>query len=131
MHPTTKLFIEALEKLQAGNIIDHKNGICDNVVYHTCRANGSIVIGHDQSENIVGHLAKSWDKFSGYKGFPIPSGDDLPPEEYYMYNPLWEGEQLEYRLSLIQHILNNKEELDRLIIEELDRLIIEQLEGDN
>lgn len=53
----------------------------------------------------------TWEHFSGDKTFPVPSGDPkMTPDEYYldldpMDSNLWKRRQLEYRISLANHIL--------------------------
>ena len=91
------------EKALSGEITCLTMGICGN---------WSEESGLDEfSYILVETFSPSWDKFSGDPSIPVV-GD-------YFSSKLWEGEQLELRLSLIDHILKRLEEVDQ---EWLDKL---------
>lgn len=85
-----------------GNIFWISHGICSNwgdKLEFSCLA-----------YDIVGDLADGWEHHSGLKHQPIAG---------YGWQNNWEGEQLELRLSLIDHILKRLEEAGQ---EWLDKL---------
>ena len=53
----------------------------------------------------------TWPDWTGSLVFPVPSGSEkLTPKERYYQKNLWEGEQLDYRISLMKHVLCKMEE---------------------
>lgn len=85
-----------------GNIVWISHGICSNW--------GDKLDFNGLAYDIVEDLADGWEHHSGIKHQPIAG--------YGWYNN-WEGEQLELRLSLIDHILKRLEEASQ---EWLDKL---------
>ena len=87
----------------SGNIKETTAGICLNWTDELgCDSFGYV---------LVEQLAPSWEHYSGEM--------DLPIVGCYARDKLWEGEQLELRLSLIDHILKQLEEASQ---EWLDKL---------
>lgn len=87
----------------SGNIKETTAGICLNWTDELgCDAFGCV---------LVEQLAPSWEHYSGEM--------DLPIVGCYITDKLWEGEQLNLRLSLIDHILKRLEEVSQ---EWLDKL---------
>lgn len=64
--------------------------------------------------NFIRNSAKSWKHHSGWNSFPIPTKDyDNACIGYNEIKDLWEGEQLDLRLDLMRHLV---EEINKLII---------------
>ena len=90
--------IELLEEgLSTGAIPQACFGLCYNISYFW---------GEDTDMTELHHHFQTWKSFSGCIEFPVPGGVNA-----YMNGGLWEGEQLAYRLYLIDHI---KKEITRL-----------------
>lgn len=69
---------------------------------------------------LVNNISPTWKEYSGEVGRPIKG--------YFLSKNLWEGEQLELRLSLIDHILKflevvDQQWLDKLYSERFDDLV--------
>ena len=55
----------------------------------------------------------TWEHYSGEKGFPVFDATDeeeeTPQNQFFSLSDLWVGKQLELRLSLCKHIINQLE----------------------
>lgn len=128
MHTATELFIKALKELKTDItndcIAETGAGICSNIekIYHYHINYNFTGITYRELKGldiieVVSLMAMGWEHWSGVDSFPIKSSDsDLTAEGYYWYvENLWIGEQLLYRLSLIDYMLNNTDKLDQII----------------
>lgn len=68
--------------------------------YGICK-NWKRLMEDDVSYFLVRHLAQDWEYHNGFTEYPVPDNEDFG---------LWEGVNLEMRLSLIDHILKCLEE---------------------
>ena len=104
------LLLNAIEEMLKGNI-DKTNAICENLdvltTYHR--------IGYRS----VKILSKTWEHYSGEEGYPV-SGEFVW-DKINWDNPelWWTGEQLELRMSLLEHI---KSEVLKLSNEEFEEM---------
>lgn len=90
---------EALQELKRGNIQDRNYGICYSLY----------TLGIKQCDSIkFDVLAKRWAKYSGNYTYPIPGGCE-GFHQAQRNSCLWEGEQLELRMELIQFCLDELE----------------------
>lgn len=83
------------EQAVAGDIDSPEYGICFNLYELT--GEGSL------SYDFVGDNCEDWEHFSGEIDYPIKD---------YCAGNLWEGEQLELRLSLLNHLITKAKSLD-------------------
>ena len=66
--------LEALKKLQAGDIKDRMNGICDNIAPLIKKASDSKeYVSAAAVKEIIQPIFEKWDYFSGYTEYPVPS----------------------------------------------------------
>jgi len=105
------LLLGAVQELLNGNIQYHSMGICSNICYITELDD----VGFIAMEK----FAHTWKNYSGDTGFPISGYLD------YVNSPnKWTGEQLELRMSLLEHI---KSELLKLTDEEVEEMFGDEL----
>ncbi len=98
----TMPLLEALKTLRnmavSGNVPFALTGICNNLwrlsACEDCEMKA---------------LFSNWHLDSGYSGFPIPGGHDFYLDTKNIHRNLWQGDQLNYRLSLINHMINKIE----------------------
>ena len=104
------LLLNAIEEMLNGNI-DRTQAICENLDVLTMR----LRIGY-QSVKI---FSKTWEHCSGEEGYPV-SGE-IVWDKINWDNPemWWTGEQLELRMSLLEHI---KSEVLKLSNEEFEEM---------
>lgn len=96
-----EIIIEACKHLLENGPYEVIDGICENIDSYLF-FNDIDMFAPNLEEQF-----KSWEHFSGRTVFPVPSSDPtLSPQEFYqLSNNLWWGEQLEYRISLLNHII--------------------------
>ena len=90
-----ELLLNAIEDLLAGDINDNYT-LCDNI----CKKVNDSWLGY----KTVKEFSKSWEHYSGEERYPV-SGEEVWEEG--LYNDTlfwWTGEQLELRISLLEHI---------------------------
>lgn len=80
--------LDIKEQAIRGCVYDPHYGICYNLA--------SITGDVDTSYDFVVYNCRDWEHFSGNAAFPV---------KYNHKDGLWEGEQLELRLSLIDHLI--------------------------
>lgn len=83
------------EKAVTGSVVYPNYGICSNLY--------SLTDSDDLSYNLVRDNCEDWKYFSGDVNYPI--------KDYHL-GDLWEGEKLELRLSLIDHLIIKAKELE-------------------
>ena len=90
-----ELLLNAIEDLLAGKV-DRSCALCENV----CKKVNSFDLGY----HAVKKFSPSWEHYSGEESYPV-SGEAVWDEGLYD-DPLfwWTGEQLELRMSLLEHI---------------------------
>lgn len=77
------------------------NGSVRKPVFGICYNLSELMGGCDSSYDFVAVSCSDWEFFSGCY---------LNPIDGYVDKPLWEGEQLELRLSLLDHLINKAKE---------------------
>jgi len=87
-------------------------GIC----YWLYRNKVVLKLDECESERVVSLVCETWEHYSGNVHYPVPSADgNIYPHVFYMEasnnGNLWTGKQLEYRKSLIKHIITNWEQI--------------------
>jgi len=89
--------LEALEWLYNNHASLHSDsfGICTNITNSLEQQSGVYISGSD----LVAQYCNDWEHHSGNNYYPIPGGF-----EAYWEGSRWEGEQLAYRLDLLQHL---------------------------
>ena len=104
------LLLNAIEDMLKGNI-DKTNAICENLDILT----GESTLAYRS----VKILSKTWEHYSGEEGYPV-SGESVW-DKINWTNPhlWWTGEQLELRMSLLEHI---KTEVLKLSNEEFEEM---------
>ena len=102
----TKSVIELLRDMLENGPTDPDFGICYNLTKATSAKYRSARTGVN-GYNIVIEHSPSWGFYSGDENYPVVY-QELP---YPKIAPLWEGEQLVLRQSLIKHIISKLEEL--------------------
>lgn len=88
-----ELLEEFLTKFVAGDmtVINYKSmGLCSNSGWYGVRS----------CEELIEILAAGWEHHSGNPCFPVPE------EDYHLCESKYEGQALEYRLSLAQYLLD-------------------------
>ena len=85
--------LQIKEDAKIGDIKKHIFGIC-SILSNISGSNGYLFVNSNCSD---------WEYFSGDLHYPV-SGKDIWIKHAYK-NSLWEGEQLDLRLSLIDHLL--------------------------
>lgn len=95
--------LKFLSNLNAETTAKLDVGVC----YNLCHVYGTTTEEYGQFKN----LCTRWPSYSGLIDFPISStnGAEQPADYYLMNDNLWEGRQLEQRLSLINFIINHWE----------------------
>lgn len=96
-----EIIIEACNYLLENGPYDVQDGICENIDSYL------FFNDRDMFSPTLEEQFKSWEHFSGKTIFPVPSSDPkLSPQGFYqLADNLWVGEQLEYRVSLLNHII--------------------------
>ena len=97
-----KTIVDELKRIRTGAIggvgITTFTGICGNVGFQV------FDIWDDHKDEFF----MSWEHYSGNISFPIPVTDEDEYEDaedqYYGYE-IWEGKQLEMRISLLDHLI--------------------------
>ena len=90
-----ELLLNAIEDLLAGDINDN-HALCENI----CQKTDKFCLGY----KVVSKFSKTWEHDSGEDGYPV-SGLQEWNRCYYTDKTLWwTGEQLELRMSLLEHI---------------------------
>lgn len=104
------LLLNAIEVMLNGNI-DKTNAICENLDVLTMR--------HQYGYQSVKIFSKTWKHYSGEECYPV-SGEFVW-DKINWDNPelWWTGEQLELRMSLLEHI---KSEVLKLSNEEFEEM---------
>ena len=104
------LLLNAIEDMLNGSI-DKTNAICENLDSLTFRARIAYLC--------VKEFSKTWEYYSGEEGYPV-SGEFVW-DTINFDNPelWWTGEQLELRMSLLEHI---KSEVLKLSNEEFEEM---------
>lgn len=86
-------------KAVAGEYRSYFGGVC-------CRLRGELAgRGNVCVDDLVEVGLADWPLNSGERGFPVPGGSSV----YFDGTPRWSGEMLEYRLSLIDHLIGKLE----------------------
>ena len=103
-----ELLLNAIEDMLNGDI-EYNHAICGNL----CRLTNTLWLGID----FVSKYCETWENFSGEKFYPISGEDsyDIHKEA----NSFREDDQLELRLSLLEHL---KKELLSSSEEEIEEL---------
>lgn len=107
-----QLILEALKQLYDLDLPNPNAGICTNL-NNALKYKGIDIDQRNDMLDIIEAHFPSWRYYSGTDKFPIPSSNpDFAPGEYYAYraNKLWEGEQLLYRLDLLDHLIKKLEQ---------------------
>ena len=90
-----ELLLNAIEDLLAGDI-NENHALCENI----CQKTNTFWLGYD----VITKFSKTWEHYSGCDSYPV-SG---MREWYRCHNTdktlWWTGEQLELRMSLLEHI---------------------------
>ena len=86
------------------------DGLMDDSVVGICHELNKL--GVDRSSRIISDNSEGWLYHSGEWSYPIPGGETL----FSASNHMWEGEELEYRLSLLDHLIT-KAEAGTLLLE--------------
>ena len=101
-----ELLLNAIEDLLAGDI-NENHALCENI----CQKTDKFWLGYD----VITKFSNTWEHYSGDDSYPV-SGLQEWNRCYYTDKTLWwTGEQLELRMSLLEHIkcevlkLTNKE----------------------
>ena len=104
------LLLNAIEEMLNGNI-DKTNAICENL--------DSLTDYSCSAYSCVNKFSKTWEHYSGEVGYPV-SGE-IVWDKINWSNPelWWTGEQLELRMSLLEHI---KSEVLKLSNEEFEEM---------
>ena len=90
-----ELLINAIEDLLAGDI-NETYALCENI----CQKTNTFWLGYD----VITKFSKTWEHYSGCDSYPV-SGMREWNRCYYTDKTLWwKGEQLELRMSLLEHI---------------------------
>lgn len=104
------LLLNAIEDLLAGNF-NQNHALCENI----CKKVGSRWLGY----KVVIKFSPSWKHYSGEESYPISGvivwDEGLRNDS----NFWWTGEQLELRMSLLEHI---KSEVLKLSNEEFEEM---------
>lgn len=107
-----QLLLSAIEDMLSGDI-NESVAICENL----CLKVGDDMIGY----NVVRKLAYSWISYSGHRSYPVSGRKVWEEGIKYSSKPFWwTGEQLELRMSLLEHI---KSEVSKLSEEEFERVL--------
>ena len=90
-----ELLLNAIEDLLAGDI-NENHALCENI----CQKTDKFWLGYD----IITKFSKTWEHYSGCDSYPV-SGMREWNRCYDTDKTLWwTGEQLELRMSLLEHI---------------------------
>ena len=85
------LLLNAIEDLLAGDI-NENHALCENI----CQKTDKFWLGY----KVVSKFSKTWEHYSGDDSYPV-SGEEVWNEVSYEW---WKGEQLDLRMSLLEHI---------------------------
>ena len=102
------LLLNAIEDMLSGNI-DENNPICENL---------DNLEGIPYPYTVVRKLSPNWEYFSGDVNYPV-SGEEIWNQGLDDTLFWWTGEQLELRMSLLEHI---KCEVSKLTNEEFEEM---------
>lgn len=97
------LIVSLLESLKNSpkSVVDMKMGICYNLSNLLEEETGdSRKMGYE----VVEKFSKKWKHHTGDDDYPVPASDFKNEE-------LWKGEQLKYRIDLIDHIVKQLKEI--------------------
>ena len=89
-----ELLINAIEGLLAGDI-NENHALCENI----CQKVGDLWTGY----KVVSKFSKTWEHDSGEDAYPV-SGEEIWDQGLDDTLFWWTGEQLELRMSLLEHI---------------------------
>lgn len=104
------LLLKAIEDLLAGEI-NENHALCENI----CQKTDKFWLGYE----VVSKFSNSWEHYSGDDSYSV-SGEEVWNRCYYTDKTLWwTGEQLELRMSLLEHI---KSEVLKLSNEEFEEM---------
>ena len=104
------LLLNAIEDLLAGDI-NENHALCENI----CQKTDKFRLSYE----VVSKFSNSWEHYSGDDGYPV-SGKEVWDRCYLSDKNLWwVGEQLELRMSLLEHI---KSEVLKLSNEEFEEM---------
>lgn len=105
-----ELLLNAIEDLLDRDI-NENHALCENI----CQKTGKFWLGYD----VIAKFSNSWEHYSGDDYYPV-SGLQEWKRCYYTDKTLWwVGEQLELRMSLLDHI---KSEVLKLSDEEFEEM---------
>lgn len=90
---------QLLKDIEGNSIQYRQNGVCCNLEDYT---EDYGVCAYD----FISANCKDWENYSGDSSYPIKGSVG----KFYLEN-LWEGEQLQLRISLIHHLINKCETL--------------------
>ena len=90
----SRIILLALTELYDNGPNDPDFGICRNLNNNFSSSGAYGGMGYV----VVGTYSPTWRHYSGSDEYPVPK------PELGQYGKLWEGKQLDYRLSLIRHI---------------------------
>ena len=92
---------EVNQQAISGNLIESECGVCFN---------WSNILDNDVTYKLVSTFSIDWEHSTLDSKYPVPEDESLE---------LWEGVNLEMRLSLIDHILKRLEESEQDYLDEL------------
>jgi len=87
---------EALKEIRTGEVKSRVCGICFNL--ETLVLESGVTGSDNHSYDLLQQLSKGWEHHTGNIAYPVPAGDFLDGQ-------FWKGEQLAYRVSLIDYLL--------------------------
>ena len=85
------LLLNAIEDLLAGDI-NENHALCENI----CQKTDKFWLGYV----VITKFSNTWEHYSGDDSYPV-SGEEVWNEVSYEW---WKGEQLDLRMSLLEHI---------------------------
>ena len=104
------LLLNAIEDILAGNF-NRNHALCENI----CKKVNNAWLGY----KVVSKFSLSWEYYSGEESYPV-SGEEIWDEGLCNDSDFWwTGEQLELRMSLLEHI---KSEVLKLSNEEFEEM---------
>ena len=101
-----RILIDSLLELKSS--INRYDGIF-NDFYGICY-NWKVNLDDEIAYTLINVLSLDWTHHTGDKYYPVPDDDTIG---------LWEGKNLEMRLSLIDHILKRLDEVDQDYVDDL------------
>ena len=93
-----QMYIETLERMKTERYKE-THGICYNLLIMSGETSS---LFEQSSYLFVTEYSEGWRYHTGDYLFPVPDVEHSPP---------WEGKHLEYRLSLIDHLINKAKEV--------------------